>query len=279
MGEPFLGTEAVASGTVSPSALRSRYTKIFRDVYLPRDTELTPLRRARAGWLWSRRQAVVAGFTASAVHGARWVDKAGPVELIHDNRHHLPGLRIWGDCIAPDEIVRVDGVPVTTPERTAFDLACWYSLDSAVPAIDSLARAADVKLADVELIASRYPGRRGVKNARKTLELVDAGAESPRETWLRLLLIENGLPRPQTQIPVYDDRGYLIGRVDMGWPELRVAVEYDGDHHRSDRRQFAWDITRMEMLQEQGWIVVRVTAKDRPADIVRRVRGALARRT
>ncbi|BBN46057.1 hypothetical protein MOKP45_13090 [Mycobacterium avium subsp. hominissuis] len=66
--------------------------------------------------------------------------------------------------------------------------------------------------------------------------------------------------------------------LDMGWEDLKVAVEYDGDHHRSDRRQYGWDIRRSEMLQRLGWIVVRVVAGDRPADIIARVREARARR-
>ncbi|WP_375488120.1 DUF559 domain-containing protein, partial [uncultured Mycobacterium sp.] len=61
--------------------------------------------------------------------------------------------------------------------------------------------------------------------------------------------------------------------------DAKVAVEYDGDQHRSDRSQYSWDIRRLEMLERRGWIVIRVMATDRPADIVRRVRAALARRT
>jgi very-short-patch-repair endonuclease len=64
----------------------------------------------------------------------------------------------------------------------------------------------------------------------------------------------------------------------MGWEDLKVAVEYDGDQHRSDRRQYRWDIRRLEMLERLGWIVVRVTAGDPPEDTIRRVRAALARR-
>ncbi|HZA12326.1 hypothetical protein [Mycobacterium sp.] len=278
MGEPFLGSEAVAAGTVPESALRNRYTRVFRDVFVTPGTEMTPLVRAQAGWLWSRRQGVIAGFTASAVHGAKWVDAAKPVELIHTNRHRLPGLQVWGDRLAPDEIEVIAGMPVTTPQRTAIDLASWYPLDTAVAAIDSLARATELKVADVELLAQRYPGRRGIRRARTALELMDPGAESPWETWLRMLLLQAGLPRPQTQILVCDDRGVPIARLDMGWEEIRVAAEYDGDHHRTARLQFSNDIHRLEMLSSLGWIVIRVTAKDRPADILRRVRAAIARR-
>jgi hypothetical protein len=279
MGEPFIGSEAVAAGTVSKSALRSRYTRVFRDVYVSPNTELTPLARAKAGWLWSRRRGVIAGFTASAVHGAKWVDESRPVELLHNNRHRLPGLKIWGDRWEPDEVQFIAGVPVTTPERTALDLASWYRLDTAVPAVDALARATELKVADVELLAHRYIGRRGIERVRRALDLVDAGAESPRETLLRLMVIRAGLPRPQTQIAVYDEDGLFVARLDMGWDDIRVAAEYDGDHHRTDRRQFASDIKRLEKLERMGWLVVRVSAVDRPAEIVSRIRAAIARRT
>lgn len=109
------------------------------------------------------------------------------------------------------------------------------------------------------------------------MELVDRGAESPRETYLRLLLIRGGLPRPQTQIPLYAN-GSVVAYLDMGWPELMVGVEYDGDHHRSDRRQYVRDIRRQELVEELGWRLVRVVAEDHPTDILQRVRRAIATR-
>jgi very-short-patch-repair endonuclease len=278
MAEPFIGSEAVANGDVVKSALRTRHTKLFRDVYVRPGTELTPLIRARAGWLWSRRRAIVAGLSASALHGAQWVDAAAPLEIIHSNRNPLPGLRVRGDRIEDDEVALIDGIPVTTPARTALDLGCWYPTDEAVAAIDALMRAADLKVADVEMLAQRYPARRGIRPARTALRLADAGAQSPKETWLRLVLVRAQLPRPQTQIPVSDEFGDLIVYLDMGWEDVKVAVEYDGEQHRSDRWQYTWDIRRSEMLERLGWIVIRVVAGDGPADVVRRVRAALARR-
>ena len=70
--------------------------------------------------------------------------------------------------------------------------------------------------------------------------------------------------------------GLPVAYLDLGWEDHMVAVEYDGDHHRTDRRQYVKDIQRIEMLERMGWIIVRVVAEDRPADIVRRVRAALA---
>jgi very-short-patch-repair endonuclease len=278
MAERFIGSEAVANGDVIKSALRTRYIKLFRDVYVAPGAELTPLVRARAGWLWSRRRGIVAGLSASALHGAQWVDATAPLEIIHSNRNPMSGLRVRGDCIDADEVALIDGIPVTTPARTALDLGCWYPTDEAVAAIDALMRAADLKVADVEMLAQRYLARRGIRRARTALRLADAGAQSPKETWLRLLLIRARLPRPQTQIPVSDDFGDLIVYLDMGWEDVKVALEYDGEQHRNDRAQYRWDLRRMEMLQRLGWIIVRVVVGDRPADIIARVRAALARR-
>lgn len=279
MGEPFVGSEAVANGDLAKSALRTRYTRIFRDVYVTPGTELTPLVRARAGWLWSRRRGIVAGKSASALYGAKWVDADEPLELIHGNRNPLTGLLIHGDRVDADEVGSIEGVPVTTATRTALDLACWYPLGEAVTAIDALARAADLRLSAVLSLAQRTPGRRRIRQAREALGLVDAGSQSPRETMLRLWLVEAGLPKPQTQIPVYGDNGSPIAYLDMGWPELRVAVEYDGEQHRTDRSQYRWDVRRREIPERQGWIVIRVLAGDSRTDVIRRVRAALARRT
>jgi len=94
---------------------------------------------------------------------------------------------------------------------------------------------------------------------------------------LRLLLIDAGFPRPVAQIPVVD--GWrLVRMLDMGWEDLKVAAEYDGDQHRTNRKQYVKDIRCQPKLQRLGWIVVRVIAEDREADIIARVGDALTRR-
>ncbi len=278
MGAPFIGSEAVASGALTPYQLRTRFIAIHRDVYIARGIGLTAVVRAHAAWLWSQRRGVVAGSSASALHGAKWVDANRPAELIYENRHAPPTIRTWSDWIEDDEAVLLDGVNVTNPARTALDLARRYRLGEAVAAIDALTRATDLKMADVELLAERYKGRRGIRRARAALSLVNGGAESPRETWLRLLLIRAGFPAPQTQIPVYDDYGQLVAVLDMGWENIKLAVEYEGDHHRTDRRQFNKDIGRLEALTDLGWIDVRVTAEDTEGGVIARVSAAWDRR-
>jgi AbiEi antitoxin C-terminal domain len=278
MGEPFIGSEALRAGRLTPYALRSRFAAMYPDVYIPRAAEVTAITRAHAAWLWAKRQGVVAGQSAAALHGAKWVESHRPAELLWSNRRPPTGIRAWSDAVGDDEVEVIDGIRVTTPERTALDLACRYPLGGAVAAIDSLARATHMKTADVELLAERYRGRRGIRKARKVLELVDPGAESPKETWLRLLVIRNGFARPTTQIPVYDEYGALVAVLDMGWENIKLALDYEGDHHRNPVR-FNKDIRRHDDVTELGWMDIRVTSQDTEGGIIGRLTTEWRRRT
>ncbi|MDT7764564.1 MAG: hypothetical protein QOC63_3984 [Mycobacterium sp.] len=272
--EPFLGSAALAAGTLTRHTLRTRYRAIHHDVYIAKDADITAVLRAKACWLRSRGHGVLAGFSAAALHGARWIDANLPATIIDTNRRRTPGITVWADEISDDEICLIEGMRTTTPARTALDLARRYPVDPAVIAIDALTRATRLKVPAIEAQAQQHPGRRGLKGALMTLDLVDPGAESPPETRLRLLIVRAGFPRPQTQLRVYDQYGALIGEVDMGWRELKIAVEYEGDHHRTSRRVFHKDIKRVDALLEQGWIVIRVTSVDTEGGIIRQIEAA-----
>src|SRR5262245_25468355 len=102
MREPFIGSEAIRSGAVTPYALRSRFVAIFPDVYVSLNTTITAMIRAESAWLWSDRQGVVAGQSAAALHGAKWVDGRKPAELLWPNRRPPKRLRTWSDRYADD---------------------------------------------------------------------------------------------------------------------------------------------------------------------------------
>jgi hypothetical protein len=272
----FIGSEAVAQGRLTKSDLR-RHRSIFRNVYTPKPHSPSLRERTTGAWLWSHRRAVVAGVAASALHGAQWVDACAPIELIAPNARRHPGLVVRNETLAADEISHVARLPVTTPARTAYDLARHLPRGQAIARLDALMRATPFSFEDVLLLGKRHPRARGLRRLRMALPYVDGGAASPKETWLRLLLIDAGLPPPTTQIPVID--GYRpVAFLDMGWEEFKVAAEYDGDQHRSDRYQYVKDIRRLEMVDELGWQVVRVVAEDRPVDVINRVSAALRRR-
>lgn len=274
---PFIGSEAIAKGTLRRHQLRSSYRCELPDVYVRRDGVLTLQQRSVAAWLWSHRQGVIAGLTAAAWHGSKWVDQHLPIELIWRNARAPCGVRTYDMQLLPGERAVVAGLPVTTPQRTAFDIGRRKPLGSAVANLDSLMRATTISADEVHAVAEQHRGARGLRQLETALGLVDTGSQSPKETSLRLLLLRAGLPRPATQIPVTTDQGQVY-YLDMGWEDLMVAVEYDGEHHRTDRCQYAKDNHRRETLERLGWIVIRVTVTDRSDEIVVRVRDALDHR-
>jgi AbiEi antitoxin C-terminal domain/Protein of unknown function (DUF559) len=276
MNAPIVGSAAVAGGALTRGQLRWNYRPIFPDVYIPKFEDRTLAVMTIGAWLWSERRSTITGRAAAALHGAKWVDETAPIELLWRNNHCPPGIIARDERFAPDEVAALRGLAVATPARVGFDIARHLSGVTAVAHLDDLARATRITMQDLLSLVDRYPGSRGNKRARLLIDLMDAGAESPRESWLRIVLINAGLPRPTTQIRVTD--GHCLAYLDMGWESQMVAVEYDGDHHRLDRTQYVKDIRRAEMLEHLGWHVVRVIKEDHPRDIVERVSRALARR-
>jgi len=276
---PFLGQEAVRRGQLSARQLQKDYQSVFRNVYLPNGTLLTALTRARAAWLWSAGEATLVGLSAAAVLGTKWIDPQAPAELSRADRHSPKGIVAHTYDLTDDERRLVDGMRITTPVRTAFDIGRSMRRDHAVVHLDALTHATDLKIRDVLTLADGKRGLRGVRKLRKTLAFVDGGAESPQETRVRLLFMDAGLPVPETQIEFADEYGVVRIRVDMGWREWKVAVEYDGVQHWSDKYQRSWDIDRIAMLEAAGWVVIRVSAEmlTRPGVIIERVLRALRR--
>jgi hypothetical protein len=276
---PFLGTEALALGTFTRRTLRSQCDPVYRNVYLPKGIQLTPATRAVAAWLWSGRQATVAALSAAALYGTQWIDPRRPAELYRRNGKPVDGIVIHRDELFDDETQLVSGIPTTTPARTAFDLGRRSRRTEALIAVDALANATRLRPPDVVPLLERHRGARGLVQLREVIDLMDCGAESPQETRTRLLLIDAGLPRPTTQIIVYGNfAGKKYAKVDMGYEDFKVGVEYDGEQHWTNPQQYAYDIDRHAELLARGWVIIRVSAeilRYRPDVIVVRVCAAL----
>lgn len=272
-GQPFIGSEALRAGTVTWHELAKYHRAIMPDVYLDRRAELSMRNRTLAAWLWTHRRAVVAGAAASALHGAKWVDDDTPVELIWRNARAPDGVITRTDRLLDGETQSWGLLRFTTPERTAFDLGRRGGLVHRVARLDALAQATRFKIDDVAQLAKRHPHTKGLRRLETALDLVDAGADSPRETRLRLKLIAAGFPRPQTQIPLRRGGGRWY-YLDMGWEDIKLAVEYDGDQHRTSRPQYVSDAERQEFVARLSWTHIKVLAEHRDDDVIRRVRQA-----
>ncbi|MGE2836521.1 hypothetical protein [Mycobacterium sp. SMC-4] len=269
----LVGTEAIATGAATPGELRYRYRRLFPNVYVTRDREPSLIERTVAATLWSGRQGIITGEAAAAWHGSRWVDANVPIELIYDCKRPPSGIVTRNERIAEDEYVVRGAMSIATVERTAFDLGRFLPPDRAVEQLDALANRTGVTAEDVRPLVERYKGARGTRQLRKALDLMDSGAQSPKETWLRLLLIGEGFPRPETQIPVRDESGWPFAYLDMGWEDLMIAVEYDGDHHRN-RTQYQLDIQRLREIEQRNWMHIKVINEDKDDEIIARVKRA-----
>ena len=278
MGEIFIGSEAVAKGVVTRRELRRWYRPLYPNVHRQRSSDPSLSDKTVGAWLWSKRNGIITGVAASALHGAEWVDDDVAVELLWNSTRPPRGIICRNERISDDEWEVVGGLPVATPARTAFDLGRYLKRGPAIARLDALMRAAPFSIEDVMVLTKRYKGARGVAKLKAVLPLVDGGAASPQETRLRLLFIDAGLPKPTTQIVIYDECGRYVRTIDMGWEDFKVGAEYDGDQHRTNRAQYVKDIRVWPKLSALGWHVVRAIKEDRDADLVRQAWDAMVSR-
>jgi very-short-patch-repair endonuclease len=176
------------------------------------------------------------------------------------------------------QVVERSGVRVSSPQQAWRECAGVLSLRQLVAVGDHLVGRSGLASLD-DLASTVAPGGRTVLAARAALELVRVGAESAMETWLRLAVVDAGFPEPGLQVEVTDSTGRFLGRVDMAWPEYRIALEYDGDHHR-ERPTFEHDQRRDNGMTVNGWLVLHANRADagRPAVLFERLRQAFAAR-
>jgi hypothetical protein len=275
MSQAFIGGEAIGS-RLTRGKLRWNYIAVHPGVYIPNGAERTVFLNTVAAWLWTGRKGIIAGRAAAALHGAKWVNASTPIEVIAEHGRRRAGVIVREQRIGDDEITCVAGMPVTTVSRTALDLARHLPRNNAVAHLDALAAATGTTCADAFALAERYRRTPGIRRARIALSLMDAGAQSPRETRLRLWLIDDGLPPPRTQIRVSDECNEAF--LDMGYDEPMVGLDYDGEHHASNRDQYVYDIGRAELVDRQGWIDIHIVAEHSRRFVLHRVREAFRRR-
>jgi hypothetical protein len=246
---------------VDQGLVRRLLTGVYADGSLPDDTTL----RARAAALVVAPGAVVCDRSAAWLHG---IDVFDPGQ-----RARTPLLEVVSPCagaavrrgevlggrrdLQPGDVIRIEGVAVTTPLRTACDLARLRGRSSAYAALCMFAREHGITGADIAAVLPRYRGRRGVIQLRELAGRMTARCESPGEAWTLLALLDAGLPLPEPQV-VVDLAGFGRVRLDLAYRLIRVAIEYDGEEHHSSPEDVAYDEARRAALREAGWTVVVV---------------------
>lgn len=202
------------------------------------------------------------------------------------------GHRVRGHQSLPalEPIMILRGMPVTTPTATWASLASRLSIEELVGIGDAIVRIpripgpfgrvtgapmATLRDLDAIIAAGRRPGIRKLREARA---LIRIGSSSPKESELRLVLATGGrLPTPELDYDVYDSDGRFLGCSELAYPRFRVAVEYEGDYHRTERKRWLRDIDKYQAYAAAGWRVAQVTAAHlrTPHETIGRVRDVL----
>jgi very-short-patch-repair endonuclease len=270
----------VAAGVLSPRQLRSSaWQRLFRDVYACADVVVTHRLRALAAARLLVPGSVITGRSAAVLWRLPMAERDDDVELAVPPGAPVcraPGVRVRRRILSPDRVTAMDGAFLTSAETTAVDLARVGPLDEAVVTLDRMIDAGTTDLSRLRSAAASATGP-GCRQVRRAAALADGLAGSPQETRLRLILHRSRLPRPVAQYVVRDEAGF-VARVDFGWPDARVAVEYEGRWHGESAQQVAADRRRLNRLTAAGWTVIFVTAEDmrHPERIVARIAAALA---
>jgi len=279
-GGVFLGAHAVSEGALTRHQLQNGpYLRVLHGVYadpsLARDHRL----RCRAAALVMPSSAVLGGRSAAAMLGAPAPGYGDPVTVVvpPGTKWRGPdGVRVHTAELTASDLLRdEDGLRSTRASRTAWDVAALEPIGTAVGVLDAMVRSRVLDPGALQQMQVRPCGAWRSRRARRALALVDGRSESPPESWVRVACALGGLPAPVLQYEVVEG-GVWLARVDLAWPEHRLIVEYDGEHH-FDGLQIVKDDARLAGLVAAGWRVIRLSAPDlrHMDDVVSRIAAAL----
>ncbi|MEO6088327.1 MAG: DUF559 domain-containing protein [Umezawaea sp.] len=223
--------------------------------------------RAAAALLTSGPTAVLTGHTSAYLHGCTAAD-TDRVHLLlaHDHKHRArPGEVVHAGNYDPSDVVRIDGLNCLSLEAALVELLCRARSSTALACADqALAVVADDRRTEVKtdlaVRLARRPDPRGRRRGGFLLDLATGLPESPAESWLLLMVVEHGFPVPEPQFKIRNLLGKEVYRLDFAWPDLRVALEYDGYEAHEGRHE--QDSARDADLKRRGWRVIRADASD-----------------
>jgi very-short-patch-repair endonuclease len=277
---PFNLEEARRSGLTKDHLVGASWKRLGGGFYALRDIADNPEVVLAA----TRRRlpvtAVFSGRTAAWLHGLD-LPPCDPVEVTIRSGSHtsrLTGVAVWRSDVSANEVVTRRGHPTTSAVRTLADLGRRLPLVEAVAALDMALHRRLLKSDDLCSWVSAHPRYPGIGRLRRAIELAEPATESVMETRLRLILVMARLPRPLAQVSLRDEAGHFLGRPDFYYPLHRLAIEYDGAHHREN---LTGDNRRQNRLVDAGYRLLRFTAADvlsTPDSIVALVRRALSLR-
>lgn len=239
-----------------------RYQPVVRGVHARATAEIDLRLQCDAALLVVPAESVFSHWTATALLGGPVMRKLPWLQVISpDSRTRRPEVRGTRHSLSASDSTWLGHYPVTTPERTFVDLATTTPLPELVAVGDWMLNSRLVTRSSIHASVVHAAGHRGVVRARAAAILLDGGAQSPPESMLRIKILDAGLPAPEVNTPIFDELGEYISCPDLRYRKAKVAIEYEGAHHR-EVEQFRRDTARDQLLAGLGWVTLRATSRD-----------------
>jgi hypothetical protein len=277
---PFTLEDARRAGMTREQLQTAAWRHLRYGLYAWAGLSATPMLILSALHLRMPDGAAFSGRTAAWLHGLD-LPPCAPVEVTIPDRCRVSaraGVSAYLSNLGDGDVVRRRGLPTTSTLRTVTDLGRRQPLVEAVVAVDMALHAPLATPADLWGFVDAHRGAKGIARLRRVLQLAEPASASAMESRLRMLLVLAGLPRPEVQVPIYDDQGRFLGRPDLFYRRQMVAIEYDGGNHRE---RLVADDRRQNLLLNFGILMLRFTAPDlngTPGSVVGQVREALSSR-
>jgi hypothetical protein len=262
-GRPFLRDEAIRLG-VTPGQLRTRFRRIFHRVYVGAEVPDSLELRCRAALLIAPPMAVFCGVTAARLYDVPLLDSELGIHVaVPSDMATVPqvsGLVVHQYALRPAQFREVRGFRVVRPEPLFLELAVTIERIDLIIAGDHLLGNGWTDLSSLTHEIDGAMERPGIISAREALPQLEPRSRSPMETRLRLLIVDAGLPQPVANANVHAPDGSWIGSPDLAYLKQKIAIDYEGDHHRTDRRQYGNDLTRDRLYLMNGWLHLKYDA-------------------
>jgi hypothetical protein len=226
----FRGSAAVADGLLTTDQLRTGYwRRVRRDVYVDSRVLLDHGVDCHAAALVLPGNACFSHASAAWLHGVDLAADYGDAVHVTVPPPAKPGgwsaIKVHQSRVDLTDMCVLDGLTVTSPRRTAWDVAATLSLEHALPMLDGLLARAVVTPDELDAYAQSRTGIRGYRKAQHAFELADGRARDAQASRLRLAMLQQGLPRPVPHYTVEGPRGVLL-QPELGWPRFRVALVF-----------------------------------------------------
>ncbi|SEO95651.1 hypothetical protein [Trujillonella endophytica] len=276
----FSAASARAAGLTRARLRGPSYLRLTHDLVVRLDDAIDLRERLQLLAAVLPADAAYSHRTAAALLGA-WLDPPARHHVALRPRRVLPQraeLVVHTRALTTADVVELDGLRVTAAPQTFLDLAAVLPPEELVAVGDAFLRRGRTTPQHLLQRLARADRVRGVVRARACAPLLSGAAMSRPESLMRYWLLTSELPDPVPQVPVHDRRGNEVAHGDLGYPQWRVLLEYEGAHH-ADADTFGTDIDRYSLMAADGWLALRFAKRhlNRPTVLDRTRRALMSR--